>query len=78
MSRNWSIYEGDDGALEGPPSRDCLATSILAWRATLVVAGCVPEIPLIETDVHRGNKAQSGFNGCEGSQPSRVVASIKV
>ena len=32
---NWSIYEGDDGALEGPPSRDCLATSILACRATL-------------------------------------------
>jgi len=50
------------------------------WPAGLRsgVAGCVPEIPLIETDVHRGNKAQSGFNGCEGSQSSSVVASIKV
>ena len=33
----------------------------------------VPEIPLAEKCICPGNKAQSGFNGCEGPQPSRSI-----
>jgi hypothetical protein len=31
----------------------------------------VPEIQLVEKGICRSNKAQSGFNGCEGPQSSR-------
>ena len=43
-----------------------------------VVAGRVREIPLAEKAICRGNKAQGGFNGCEGPQPSKSITAKEV
>jgi hypothetical protein len=54
-----------------------LVFQILVWQlqSRFDLAGIdLPEIPLAEKGICRGNKAQSGFRGCEGPQPSRLVA----
>ena len=63
---NWSNMRATTALWRG--RRPETVSQYRFWPGGLrsVVAGCVPEITLIEKDVHRANKAHSGFNACEG------------